>query len=170
MIRIYLLVFASMLIMSGCAVTNALTASDFRNASVNSSLVVIERYQVKRSFRTVAHKVRSKANKCLRVRIKSRTRGHMQASSREVAYIPTFKMTRAHAELHVQMSFISGNVIVPGKVAPKGSFLLVADIAPKGKRYSSVVLYRPKLGHKHMTRAVKGWIDGTISGCPDLTR
>lgn len=166
----YLALAVTLLILSGCAMTYPQTAQEFRKASENSTFVVIEKYQVNRPFQKIAGILKKKSYKCLRAKTRTTASGYMYHDSYTTYYIPTVKISRARAELHLQVTQKGGNNIKVYKEPPAGYFMLVTDITPVGKRKSKVVLYRSRWGHKPLIRAIKGWIDGTISGCPDLTK
>jgi len=51
---------------------------------------------------------------------------------------------------------------------PGGLYVMAADVRSLGKGRTEVVLYRPTMGYKPITRSVRQWTPGEDADCPKL--
>jgi hypothetical protein len=156
--------------LAGCAVNFPQTAEEFRHAAPGATFGKTETLEVNRPFRLVAQTFQRKAPECLNIAVRMTERSQTSAHVVESVYRPTVRVGKERAELHVQIDYRKG-VIVPGKVPPGGSYLLVADAYPlEGGKRTRFQWFGPSMGHDTLIRAVKGWATGENLGCPDLTK
>ena len=51
---------------------------------------------------------------------------------------------------------------------PVGLYLMAADMKRAGASRTEVVLYRPSMGYKSVTKSFNQWIEGSSTDCPNL--
>jgi len=51
---------------------------------------------------------------------------------------------------------------------PGGPYIMAADLKRAGAARTAVVLYRPSMGFKDITKGFMQWVDGKSSDCPKL--
>ena len=107
--------------------------------------------------------------RCLSGNVRTVAHGAMSFQVLNTTYHPTLRLTKKRAEIHLQQRH-RGGVISVTKAPADGYYLLVADVISMRNGKSSVALYRPRRGYQNITGSVKGWIAGTDSSCPDLTK
>lgn len=156
---------------SGCG-TMPRNADEFRHMAQGSSMIKVEHFEVDRPFRQVARTFRQRADQCLRVRVTTNSSGGYGShpTTFKEDYLPTTRITRNRAELHVQNHIEGTNLIKVHKEPEGGYYLLVADATPVGRNRTRIDLYRPTIGHGVLTQSVRNWATGDNLGCPDLTK
>ena len=155
---------------AGCG-TAPKSAEEFRRMAPSSSFIKLEQFEVDRPFRQVAQTFRQRADACLRVRVTTTSSGYRSGPSTfKQDYLPTARITRDRAELHVQQHIEGTNLIKVHKEPTGGYYLLVADAFPAGRNRTRIDLYRPTIGHDVLVKSVRGWATGKNLGCPDLTK
>ncbi len=173
-------VLSTILLLSSCVTQHPQNAKEFRVGAAKARTAVVERYTENRSFTKIANAIQGNANKCLsgRVRSVSSTRssgpsihggGYMQHHVVETNYKPTVVREKGRISLHLQQDHVRGVTNVTKKPSG-GYYMFVVDVTPAAGGKSNVAIYRTRFGFKNITRAVKGWISGSIKGCPDLTK
>ena len=158
-------------LVSGCG-TAPKTAEEFRQMAPSSSFVKLEQFEVNRPFRQVAQTFRQRSEACLRVRVTTTSSGGYRSgpSTFKQDYLPTARITRDRAELHVQQHIEGTNLIKVHEEPTGGYYLLVADAFPAGRNRTRIDLYRPTIGHDVLIKSIRGWATGKNLGCPDLTK
>lgn len=156
---------------SGCG-TMPKNADEFRRMAPRSSMIKLEQFEVNRPFRQVARTFRQRADTCLRIRVTTNTSGgyRSHAMTFKEEYLPTTRVTKRRAELHIQNHIEGTNLVKVHKEPEGGYYLLVADAFPIGRNRTRIDLYRPTIGHKVLTQSVRNWATGENFGCPDLTK
>jgi hypothetical protein len=156
--------------LAGCAVNFPQTAEEYRKMAPGATFGKTETLEVNRPYRQVASTFQRKAPECLNIALRTEERSTTSYHVVETVYKPTVLAGDRRTELHVQIDYKKG-VIVPGKVPPGGTYLLVADAYPlEGGKRTRFQWFGPSMGHDTLIRAVKGWATGENLGCPDLTR
>lgn len=157
--------------LSGC-MSMPKNADEFRRMAPRSSMIKLEQFEVDRPFREVARTFRQRADTCLKVRVTTNTSGGYGShpTTFKQDYLPTTRITRRRAELHVQQHIEGTNLIKVHKEPEGGYYLLVADAVPVGRSRTRIDLYRPTMGHGVLSQSVRNWATGENLGCPDLTK
>lgn len=173
-------VLSIILLLSSCVTQHPQNAKEFRLGAAKAWTAVVERYTENRSFTKIANAIQGNANKCLSRRVRSVSStysvgpkahggGFMQHQVVEIDYKPTVVREKGRISLHIQQEHVRGVINVTKK--PNGGYyMFVVDVTPTAGDKSNVTIYRTRLGFKNITRAIKGWISGSIKGCPDLTK
>ena len=157
------------LLLAGCVSSHPQNAQEFREAVPGAFSAEFETYTVNRPFGEVASAFQQKATECLDVRVKTTSQTNMSYQVIVTKYNPTVRVTDERAELHIQQDHEQGVLNVTEK--PQGGYyLLVTDAYPSGSNQTKIDMYRPKIGYKHVTEAIKGWAAGDNLGCPDLAK
>ena len=166
--HLFLLVSASILL-GGCVSSHPQNAQEFRSAVPGAWSADFESLTVDRAFAEVAQTFARKATECLDVRIRTTSKTNMSYQVIVTKYNPTVRVTDDRAELHIQQDHEQGVMNVTKK--PEGGYyLFVTDAQPAGPNQTKVDIYRPTMGYKHITQAIKGWASGDNLGCPDLAK
>jgi hypothetical protein len=129
----------------------------------------VETFEVERSFNEVARTFEKNAPKCLNQRIKTTSRSNTSYQVLVAKWNPTIVKSKDKVELHIQRHYEQG-VMNISEEPEGGYYLMVVDAYPIGKKKTRVDLYRPSMGFKHLSAAIKGWATGKNKGCPDLTK
>lgn len=169
-----ILVFSTIVFMTGCAGKMPLTADEFRQMAPGASFMGMktggkETFEVERSVAQVAGTFNKMADKCLNKRIKSVESGYMYHSVVVTKYTPTVKIGKNRAELYLQYEHEKG-VMKVYEMPKNGYFLMVMDATGIGKDKTRIDFYRPSIGHQNVVKALHGWATGKNVGCPDLTK
>jgi hypothetical protein len=168
LVKLFSIVCASWLL-GGCVSSHPQNAQEFRDAVPGAFTASFETFTVNRSFDDVARTFQKKAPECLNVRIKTTSQTNMSYQVIVTKYNPTVHVTNERAELYIQQDHEKGVLNVTKK--PEGGYyLLVADAFPAGANQTKIDVYRPKMGYKHITNAIRGWATGDNLGCPDLAK
>lgn len=158
----------AVVLLAGCSGKKPMTAAEFREAVPGSFSARHEAYQVDRPLSKVADIFRKNGQKCLDKTIESVTSGYMNYQRVVTNYNPTVVITKDRAELHLQQMHETG-VMYIGDVPEGGYFMLVVDATPIDKNTTRIDIYRPAWGFGNLIAAVRGWTDGSNTGCPDMT-
>ena len=161
--------FPVLLLLSSCVTQHPQNAKEFRQGVAKARTAVVERYTENRSFTKVANTLETNAKKCLSGGVRMTSSGRMHYHVVETKYKPTIVRNKNKISLHLQQDHVRGVRNVTKKPSG-GYYLFVVDVTPTKGGKSNVVIYRPRFGFKNITRAIKGWVSGSIKGCPDLTK
>jgi len=161
-------VLVVLLALVGCAGKKPMTAAEFREAVPGSFSARHETYQVDRPLSKVADTFRKNGSKCLDKTIETVSSGYMNYQRIVTDYNPTVVIRKDRAELHLQQFHETG-VMYIGDVPEGGYFMLVVDATPIDKNTTQIDIYRPAWGFGNLLAAVRGWTDGSNTGCPDMT-
>jgi len=156
------------LLLTGCMTKHPMTAVEFREAVPGSFSARHETYEVQRPLAAVAETFRKNGKKCLDKTIESVSSGYMNYQRIVTDYNPTVVIGKDRAELHLQQFHETGVMYVT-EVPKGGYYMLVVDATPVDKNTTRIDMYRPAFGFGNLIEAVRGWTDGSNSGCPDLT-
>jgi len=129
--------------------------------------VKMETFVVERSLDAVYAILQEKSSKCLDVLVK---RSGFVGSQMEVSssdYNPSLrKVGGVKAEFALQVVHRPRGI---GPTIPHGGlYVMAADIKSLGKGRTEVVLYRPTMGYKAVTRSLRQWAAGEDADCPKL--
>ncbi len=129
--------------------------------------VKMETFVVERGFDEVYANLQKKSSKCLNVQVKRSgfVGNQMEVSSSD--YNPTLRKVGGNkAEFALQVVHRPSGI---GPTIPAGGlYVMAADIRSLGKGRSEVVLYRPTIGYKDITRSLRQWAAGEDVDCPKL--
>jgi hypothetical protein len=152
------------LLLCGCGATHG-DAGEFRRAMTRQGK--IERLDVNRSVRDIVATFRERASACLQTATRTYSSHHGPLGTvTEWNYTPTVVEADNRVELHLQARQTVAIEIAP--VSPKGFFVFLVQATPIDARRSRLEIWNMDWG-KALPAAVKGWANGTFSGCPDLT-
>jgi hypothetical protein len=157
------------LLLPACSIKHPQNAEEFRLGVPTAFMGMSETYTVNRSYDEVARTLKSKAPKCLNVRVTTTSQTSTSYQVIVTKYKPTVIVGKQKTELHVQQLHEKG-VMNISEVPRGGYYLMVTDVFPAGKNKTKVTMYRPSVGVDTMVNAIKGWISGKNMGCPDLTK
>lgn len=126
----------------------------------------METVVVERGFDDVYRALEARTNPCLDMEVRRTAHvGYVERSSSD--YNPTLRrLSGDRAELTLQVVHRPRGV---GHTPPPGGlFVMAADIRRAGPSRTEVVLYRPTMGFKDITRALLQWAEGASTDCPKL--
>lgn len=164
------------LMLAGCAGAPK-NAEDFRQMvrdGARYNLKTVESFEVARSLKDVSMTLRKKSDECLNVRMSAHgtARGNVGAFvDRTVThtYKPTFVAGPNRTELHVQMKKAGGGTHELG-APPDGYYRVVLDAVPAGPNRTKIDMYINGSDDNLIRNALRGWVQGTNLGCPDVTK
>lgn len=128
--------------------------------------VKMESFVIERSFDEVYKTLEARTAPCLDKEVRrSAYVGYWENSSSD--YNPTLKrLGPDRAEFTLQVVHNPRGV---GAVPPPGGlYIMAADLKRAGASRTEVVLYRPTIGFKDITKGFMRWVDGKSSDCPKL--
>ncbi len=122
----------------------------------------------------VAAVLKEKSAECLQRKVTS-SHWEQQGSSnvhrvQSVSFTPIMQITKERARLTVQLKDVSQGTTNLGGMPPDGWYAMVVDAYPVDKSTTRVESYFQDSGYDVMHAAVKPWVTGTNTGCPDLTQ
>ena len=157
------------LLLPACAIKHPQNADEFRKAAPGAFMGMVEAFTVNRPIKDVTETLKSKAPKCLNVRVKTTSQTSTSYQVIVTKYKPTVLVGKTRTELHIQQLHEKG-VMNISKVPDGGYYLMVTDAYPAGKNKTRIEMFRPSSGFDVMVNAIKGWVSGKNMGCPDLTK
>ena len=131
-----------------------------------------EKTEVKRPFRTVAELLKKKSSECLDVTV---TREFTEYNgpysfrrTRTVKYRPTVEVSSKRAALQLQLD--DGTRGGMQNVPQGGMYIMVFDAYPVSGDTTRLEIYGVGMSFKVIPEAIKSWINGKTTGCPDLSK
>lgn len=133
----------------------------------------IEKYQVNRSFSAITSTLQKKSKECLNYSFDRNFSYAMSGATgsnvSHITYKPKIITSKIKTELYVQMN-ITGDVYLSYTPPKDGVYILVADITSVENNKSQVDLYYNPYKAEILPTAIKSWIKGNDTGCPDLQK
>ncbi|HET6374090.1 MAG TPA: hypothetical protein VFG76_12345 [Candidatus Polarisedimenticolia bacterium] len=128
--------------------------------------VKMETLVVERSFDEVYKTLESRTSPCLDIEVQRTAYvGYVERSSSD--YNPALKRLGAdRAEFTLQV--VNRPRGVGHTPPPGGLYILAADFKRAGPSRTEVVLYRPTIGFKDITKSLMQWAEGSDTDCPKL--
>ena len=118
-------------------------------------------------MRDIAATFRERASACLQTVTRTWSAHHAPLGTvTEFTFTPTIVEDGGRVELHLQAKQTFTFEIGSGN--PKGFFVLVVQATPIDARRSRLEIWNTH-SIKALPTAVKGWANGSFSGCPDLS-
>ena len=146
-------------------------SNEYRAAVIkeSSSMKIIEKYEVKRSYKASSSTIGKLATKCLSISVKHTSKDSLgRVNGGFIAhYTPTFIQGKTHSELHVQRRLEGSMYQV--KQPDDGLYIFVADINATGAK-THMEVYSAKPWGTSIVKAIKGWAAGSSMECPDMTQ
>lgn len=155
------------LLLGGCGGMTTLDPEDFRRQMASSPLGSVERLDVDRPLRDVAAAFRERAPACLKTTTKTYGGPAVRYTMRVVNYTPTVVATDSRVELHLQARYEAP--IALHDQGPNGTYVFVAHATPLDARRTRLETWAIAMNSEGLRGAVKGWANGSFSGCPDLS-
>lgn len=128
--------------------------------------VKMETFVVERGFDEVYRALEARTESCLDVEVRRRAFvGYWENSSSD--YNPTLtKLGPDQVEFTLQVVHRPRGV---GHTPPPGGlYVMAADLKRAGPERTEVVLYRPSMGFKDITKSFLQWAEGRATDCPKL--
>lgn len=128
--------------------------------------VKMETFVVERGFDEVYRTLEARTAPCLDVEVRRTAYvGYTEHSSSD--YNPTLRRLGSdRAEFTLQVVHRPRGV---GHTPPPGGlYVMAADLKRTGASRTEVVLYRPSMGFKDITKSLMQWAEGSATDCPKL--
>jgi hypothetical protein len=156
--------------LSGCG-TIPQNAADFRTQVQESSMATVDTFEVKRPYQDVTKTFEKYVGKCLNVSMESTTCYNGGGCSTTVQnYNPTLMIGKSKMQLYVQVEMPNAVMLGSGKMPEKGMYIVVTDAEKVDSKTTKLDIYRGRFGYDTLQKAIRGWANGDIKGCPDLTQ
>lgn len=138
-----------------------------RVVAAGHSGVKMESFVIERGFDEVYKTLEARSAPCLDKKVeRSANVGYYEHSSSD--YNPTLKRLGAdRAEFTLQVIH-NPRGVGGGPPPPGGLYIMAADLKRAGAGRTEVMLYRPTIGFKDITRGFMQWVEGKSSDCPKL--
>jgi hypothetical protein len=126
----------------------------------------VETIVVQRGFDEVLRTLETLASPCLDVTVE-RTAfvGYTEHSSSD--YNPTLRKV-GHDAAQFALQVVHNPRAIGENAPPGGLFVFAADLKRTGSAQTEVVLYRPTIGFKDITKQFVAWAEGRGTECPKL--
>lgn len=126
----------------------------------------METFVVNRSFDEVVRTLEARCMPCMDVKVNRVANvGYVERSSSD--YNPDLKrIGKDRAEFTMQV--IHNPRGVGHTPPPNGLYVMAADFKRAGAGRTEVVLYRPAMGFKFISKALMEWAEGTSTDCPKM--
>ena len=126
----------------------------------------METFVVNRSFDEVLKTLEARCMPCMDVKVdRVANVGYVERSSSD--YNPDLKrIGRDRAEFTMQV--IHNPRGVGHTPPPNGLYVMAADFKRAGAGRTEVVLYRPAMGFKFISKTLMEWAEGTSTECPKM--
>jgi hypothetical protein len=168
LVRLIILVVLIALAVPVPAIQVPQTRREFVDAVAGGARSVkMETFVVERGFGEVYAILQKRATKCLDVMVKRSgfVGNQMEVSSTD--YNPALrKVGGDKAEFALQVVHRPRGI--GPTIPPGGLYVMAADVRSLGKGRTEVVLCRPTMGYKEITRSLKQWTAGEDADCPKL--
>ena len=150
-----------------CAIDVPQTRAEFvRAVAAGARGVKMETLVVERSLDDVYRTLEARTSPCLDVEVRRTANvGYVETSSSD--YNPTLKrLAPERAEFTLQVVHRPRGV---GHTPPPGGlYIMAADLKRASVSRTEVVLYRPTIGFKDITKSFLQWAEGSGTDCPKL--
>jgi len=167
---------AGALVLGGCGGMPK-NAEEFRNFTLERTRalgsgplggVAKDTFEVERSFREVSSTLQKKSDECLKVAVRwNATNSYGNTRSGVDTFKPTFIAGPNKAELHVQLK---RSAVTEVGAPPDGAYRVVLDATPVAAKRTRIEIYALSIDDKLLRQAMRGWVQGSNLGCPDLTK
>jgi len=167
---------AGALVLGGCGGMPK-NAEEFRNFTLERTRalgsgplggVPKDTFEVERSFREVSSTLQKKSDECLKVAVRwNATNSYGNTRSGVDTFKPTFIAGPNKAELHVQLK---RSAVTEVGAPPDGAYRVVLDATPVAAKRTRIEIYALSVDDKLLRQAMRGWVQGSNLGCPDLTK
>lgn len=147
-----------------------MNAEEARQMFPKSIMGEYRTFEADRSYSRVSKTIEKKAHECFNVSVEVTSHGYGSASHWIDYYKPTVIAGSKRTELHLQQHKKQKNLIKPYEEPEGGYYMLVVDIDRISANRVKTHMYVPKIGYDHVVAAIEGWIKGTSSLCPDMTK
>jgi hypothetical protein len=126
----------------------------------------VETFVVERPFDEVYRTLQSRTGPCLDLKVERTANvGYWEHSSSD--YNPTLRrLGPDRAEFSLQV--VHNPRAIGEKTGPGGLYIMAADLKPNGAARTEVVLYRPTIGFKNISKSFMAWAEGRSTDCPKL--
>ena len=126
----------------------------------------METLVVDRGFDEVYRTLEARTGPCLDIKVERTANvGYVEHSSSD--YNPTLRRQgRDRAEFTLQV--VHNPRAIGEKTGPGGLYIMAADLKRAGASRTEIVLYRPTIGFKDITKTFKEWAEGSSTDCPKL--
>jgi hypothetical protein len=131
----------------------------------------IDAFTVDRPLAAVGSTLQRKADECLHAKVTTHGTGVFGygSGSSQVRAVstPTVRRSQERVELDLQVD-VKASVKVYDE-PPGGIVSFAVDALPAGQGRTRVEVYRMKARSSSLLEAVRGWVSGDFTGCPDPT-
>lgn len=131
----------------------------------------IDAFTVDRPLAAVGSTLQRKADECLHAKVTTHGTGIFGygSGSSQVRAVstPTVRRSQERVELDLQVD-VKASVKVYDE-PPGGIVSFAVDALPAGQGRTRVEVYRMKARSSSLLEAVRGWVSGDFTGCPDPT-
>ncbi|MDZ7803165.1 hypothetical protein [Thiohalophilus sp.] len=160
-------------LLSGCATKQAMNLQEFREMTLGSLYGNVKEVEVNRSLSQIGESLKKRTTRCLDVTYERTSCfqtgvGQQSCNTSLMDYNPTLKISQQKIELAVQMNM--EGAYTPSKIPEGGKYTLVLDVTPTSANKSHLKFYYGYFAPETMITTLTGWADGTITGCPDLSK
>lgn len=125
-------------------------------------------FEVKRPLSQVSAVLKDKSTECLQRKIEL-TWWERGLHRRQVtAFTPKMTYSKDRTRLTLQAKIVEGTTEL-GDIPPDGWYLMVVDAYLVNANTTRIENYFQHTSYKGAFAAIKPWVTGTNTGCPDLT-
>lgn len=161
------------LLLTGCGSMPSTPDLLVQNAKGGKVFSKKDSFVVQQPVSKVTAVLKEKSAECLRRRVDMsywEQQGNFRVKrEHSVTFTPQMKLGKERARLTVQVKDVSQGTTNLGDIPPNGWYVMVVDVRPVDQRTTRVESYFQYTGYESMHAAVKPWVTGKNSGCPDLT-
>ena len=168
MVRLFILVVLIALAVPVPAIQVPQTRREFVDAVAKGARSVkMETFVVERSFGEVYAILQKRVIKCLDVQVKRSgfVGNQLEVSSSD--FNPTLRKVGGD-KVEFSLQVVNRPRGIGPTIPPGGLYVMAADVRSKGKGRTEVVLYRPTMGYKDLTRTLRQWTAGEDADCPKM--
>lgn len=165
---------SSLLVLAGCGAAPKTPEAMIDNAKSGGMFSEKESFVVNAPLSKVSAVLKKKAHECLDKGISFTAAGDTsggirmdRVESRKLT--PKVTVGKSHTRLTVQVKSTGGSMDV-GDMPDDGWYFMVVDAYAEGGSKTRVESFYQQSSFHEAFKAIKPWVTGTDSGCPDLTK
>ena len=168
--RALFVVFLSALFLAGCGSMPKTPDLLVENAKGGKMFSEKDTFEVKQSLASVTAVLKGKLSECFKKQIEVNYWQYGTYHHDVYMFTPKLSASKEKARLTLQKMNDSVGTANLGGMPPEGWYMMVVDAYPVDKGTTRVETYFQDTDNKNVFTAVKAWMTGTNTGCPDLTK
>ncbi len=141
-----------------------------QNAKDGKMLSDKDVFEVKRPLSQVTAVLKEKSAECLQRNVETSWWQNGTRRQQIITLTPKIVLSKDHTQLTLQTKHTEAGTFNAGGMPPDGWYMMVVNAYSTDNRTTRIESYYQESSFKGAFTAIKPWVTGANSGCPDLTQ